>query len=54
LGKSAYVLTTKVHENELRKSFQLTHSGKNIHNVETQRTKKNGEKEIIRQFIIKK
>ena len=43
LGKSAYVLTTKVHENELRKSFQLIHSGKNIHNVETQRTKKNGE-----------
>jgi PAS domain S-box-containing protein len=43
LGKSAYVLISKVHENELRKSFQLIHKGKNIHNIETQRIKKNGE-----------
>ena len=43
LGKSAYVLTSKVYENELRKNFQLIHKGKNIHNIETQRIKKNGE-----------
>ena len=45
LGKSAYVLTSKAHENELRKSFQLIHTGKNIHNIETQRIKKN--KEVV-------
>lgn len=43
LGKSAYVLTSKADENELRKSFQLIHKGKNIHNIEAQRIKKNGE-----------
>jgi len=43
LGKSAYVLTAKAQESELRKNFQLIHKGKNIHNIETQRIKKNGE-----------
>jgi PAS domain S-box-containing protein len=43
LGKSAYILTSKAHENELRKNFQLIHKGKNIHNIESQRIKKNGE-----------
>jgi len=43
LGKSAYVLAAKAQENELRKNFQLIHKGKNIHNIETQRIKKNGE-----------
>lgn len=43
LGKSAYVLTPKAQESELRKNFQLIHKGKNIHNIETQRIKKNGE-----------
>ena len=43
LGKSAYVLTAKMQESELRKNFQLIHKGKNIHNIETQRIKKNGE-----------
>jgi PAS domain S-box-containing protein len=43
LGKSAYALTSKVQEKELRRNFQLIHKGKNIHNVETQRIKKNGD-----------
>ena len=43
LGKSAYVLAAKAQENELIKNFQLIHKGKNIHNIETQRIKKNGE-----------
>ncbi|NDF81361.1 MAG: PAS domain S-box protein, partial [Methylophilaceae bacterium] len=43
LGKSAFVLTVKAYESELRKNFQLIHKGKNIHNIETQRIKKNGE-----------
>ena len=43
LGKSAYVLTSKANENELRKNFESAHRGKNIHNIETQRVKKNGE-----------
>jgi len=43
LGKSAYILTAKAQESELRKNFQLIHKGKNIHNIETQRIKKNGE-----------
>lgn len=43
LGKSAYVLTSKEFEDELRKNFQLIHKGKNSHNIETQRIKKNGE-----------
>ena len=43
LGKSAYVLTSKANENQLRKNFESTHKGKNIHNIESQRVKKNGE-----------
>lgn len=43
LGKSAYILTPQVYENDLRKNFQLVHKGKNIHNIESQRVKKNGE-----------
>jgi len=43
LGKPAYILSSKADEKDLKKSFQLIHQGKYIHNIETQRIKKNGE-----------
>jgi PAS domain S-box-containing protein len=43
LGKPAYILSSKLDEKDLKKSFQLIHQGKYIHNIETQRIKKNGE-----------
>ncbi|MSQ80506.1 MAG: PAS domain S-box protein [Candidatus Methylopumilus sp.] len=43
LGRSAYILASKASENELRKNLELIHKRKNIHNIETQRVKKNGD-----------